>query len=470
MTWRIAFVFLLVVTACSSTPEQVELSEGQPTDAVADVEKSTTTTVSDRPVKTAPPTTTTTIPGTRPVSAEAPWIDPESALIGGVVLEGSGFEGSISPFGGYELFDVQTDCEPFNLFETRVEYSGLMRTQAGPEFNVQHSVFDIPNKARILEATASQVAQDCPSMAWLEGGEAINQLLSVELPNGWVGFRQNDVGTDEFIQVGVRAHENLLSVITVISWGHPFGDEDSNLFLAAVVAADEKLRQAEPILLEDLPVLVQAGSTTTLPPVEATVPVTTTSIPLVASGIFEPLMFDESDLGGPVFAEEMTIDREEFEACEHVDAFTEYFGSLEVVVTSDFDDSRAFFAQAVGVAESPSLAAQAIRSAAELITCAIFPGADDQVTFTSVAELPDGVLDGAVITMTDAEGPKALVFLQLEGDVNVYLAHRIGTVFTTDELISIVAAKLPAYRTWVAGCVRDYPDRSDKCSGVEAYL
>jgi hypothetical protein len=105
------------------------------------------------------------------------------------------------------------------------------------------------------------------------------------------------------------------------------------------------------------------------------------------------------------------------------------------VETSDFDDSRAVFAQAVGVPESP-----------------------------------DGVLDGAVITMTDAEGPAALVFLQLEGDVNVYLAHKVGTEFTTDELISIVAAKLPAYRTWVEGCVRDHPSRSDECAGVEAYL
>ena len=469
MRSRIAFVLLLVISACSSTPEQVELSEGRPADVVADVEQPTTTSVSKRPAKAAPSTTTTTIPGTRPVSVGAPWIDPESALIGGVVLEGSGFEGSISPFGGYELFDVQTDCEPFNLFETRVEYSGLMRTQAGPEFNVQHSVFDVPDEARILAATASRVAQECPSMAWLEGGEAINELLSVELPEGWVGFRQNDVGTDQFLQVGVRAHENLLSVVTVISWGHPFGDEDSNLFLSAVVAADEKLRQAEPILREDLPVLVQAGSTTTLPPVAATVPVTTT-IPLVALGIFDPLMFDENDLGRPVLAEEMTVEREEFAACEHVDAFTEFFGSLKVIVESDFDDSSPFFAQAVGVAESPSLAAQAISSAEELIACAIYPSADEEVSFHSVTELPDGVLDGAVITMTDTEGPTALVFLQLEGDVNVYLAHRVGTESTTDELISIVAAKLPAYRTWVEGCVRDYPSRSDECAGVEAYL
>lgn len=472
MKWRIVFVFLLAMTACSSTPEQVELSEGQTTDsaAVADLEKPTTTTVSDRPAKIAAPTTTTTVPGTRPASAASPWIDPESALIDGVILDGGGFEGSSRPFGGYELFDVQTDCEPFNLFETRAEYSGLMRTQAGPELNVQHSVFDVPNKARILEATAGRVARECPSMVWLEGGEAINDMVSVELPEGWIGFRQNDVGTDQFMQVGVRAHENLLSVVTVITWGHPFGDGDSDLFFSSVVAADEKLRQAEPILREDLPVLEQAGSTTTLPAVTTTMPVTTTSIAPVQSGIFEPLMFDENDLGRPLSAEEMTVEREEFEACEHVDAFTEYFGSLEVVVASDFDDSSALFGQAVGVAESASLSAQAIRSAEELIACALFPSADEEVSFRNVTELPEGVIDGAVLTVTDAEGPTDLVFLQLEGGVNVYLAHWIGPEFTTGELISIVAAKLPAYRTRVDGCVRDYPGRSDECAGVEAYL
>lgn len=488
----VIIAFCVFAVGCSSTPEEVQSADGTDTSTPDDTDEtdadSTTTSVKERTTTTKP--VSTAVPTSVPLTSTAAWIDPADAVLAGLQIQGGAFDGSTSIFGGYDPGAVQTDCAPFTRFDGRVQFSGAMWTQNGTEFNLDHRVFDAGHMASGLQIAAGQVARECLTMQWLEGGEAVNEILPVELPKGWAGFRQSDVGTDQFLWVAVASRENILSVVTYVHWGHEPGVGDEQVFLAAVAAADRRLQSA-PVIAPEPPELRPAPSTT----VPGTRPTTTTvpiSPPVTGpsppetydpfdppeAGILEPLLFDETDLGATLIVEEISIDAVEFEGCKNADSFAGFFGSLQVVAVSVPDDFETYgVAQVVGISESPAIAAEALRFADELVPCAMDDGSLEISTIVRVKDLPDGVRGAVVFSGTESGGPVSYAMVQLDLHVSMFLGITGESEFSVDDLLDLAAARLPAFEVRVDECTAWFRSRTPgaatepraDCDGIERY-
>ena len=119
MFLRLLLVVALLLTACSSAPEVVELASPEAGgDAPVETVAPTTQPPDPRPQKKSPaktqPVTTTTA---TVVLAPSPGLDPATAVLGGVVIDGGDSSGFESEHYGYGPIDPQTDCDPFNLFD-----------------------------------------------------------------------------------------------------------------------------------------------------------------------------------------------------------------------------------------------------------------------------------------------------------------------------------------------------------------
>ena len=459
MFLRLLLVVALLLTACSSAPEVVELASPEAgADAPVETVAPTTQAPEPRPQKKSPaktqPVTTTTATA---VVAPATRLDPATAVLRGVVIDGGDSSGFESEHYGYGPIDPQTDCDPFNLFESRYEYDGSARYQSLGDVSLNHVVYDAGDTAKQLRVAAGQVAGDCPRMLWLEGGKALNEVVDVELPDGWVGFRQKDVGSDVRIWKVAAARDNLLSVFTYMTWGEAYPTEADSL-AELVALADEALASAT----SRRPEFSGTTSTTTTtpgtrptttaaPPAKTStiLPSTTTSttVPLPLDlGTVERYVLDEADLGRPVEIEEESIGPEEFEDCSNAAAFAAFFGQIEFAVGSSENDLRSVIFQMIGPIDQPAETAVAMREIEELITCSLDEGS---VEFERPSELPEGIVDAAMMSVDEIDtfgGPILrfeLLFVQVD-DAIMYIAMGEDSGFSAAEMLELIADKASA--------------------------